>query len=191
MEVVTQRLRVFNHSFSVWSYSCEAVTEWILGWFSTGNLKNLHRHQKIKIKIRFIVMYREIHKISPPHSTHPGWHLLNTHMHKHRVTHWCGGQPITAPGEHADTVPCSVSSPIECREWESNRQPSGYWTTHSNHRVMADLTTFVHFVQLSCSSFMTWQKCEHVNMKMWKPSTAHFCDNLTKYFVASKHNHGH
>ena len=27
-------------------------------------------------------MYREIHEISPPHLTHPGWHLLNTHMHR-------------------------------------------------------------------------------------------------------------
>ena len=31
-------------------------------------------------------MYR-IHKICPPLLTHPGWHLLNTHMHMHRVTH--------------------------------------------------------------------------------------------------------
>ena len=41
---------------------------------------------KIKIKIRFIVMLmQEIHKFTTPLLTHPGQHLLNTHMH--RVTH--------------------------------------------------------------------------------------------------------
>ena len=55
-----------------------------------------------------------IHKITPPHLTHPGWHLLNTHAHAQGHTlmetdaiHWSGGQPFTAPGEHRSTVPCS------------------------------------------------------------------------------------
>ena len=101
---------------------------------------------KIKIKIRFIFMYREIHKISPTHLTHPGWHLLNTHMHT--VTHSRRLMPYTgAVGSHSqclaqghlghgrrwtDTPPAVSSLIFEWQEWESNRQPSNYWT-HSNH----------------------------------------------------------
>ena len=58
--------------------------------------------------------------------------------------HWSCGQPITAPREHGavpwsrapqpwqggTATPPAVSSPIfEQWEWESTRQPSGYWTT--------------------------------------------------------------
>jgi len=45
-------------------------------------------------------MYREIHTISPLHLTHPGWHLLNTHIH--RVTHSWRQMPYPgAVGSHS------------------------------------------------------------------------------------------
>ena len=109
-------------------------------------------------EIRFVVMYREIHKISPPHLTHPGWHLLNTHLH--RVTHSWKQMPYTgAVGSHSqrpgskgglalghlshgkevDWHPssCQFHQSFEWRERESNHQPSGFWTTNSNHWATA------------------------------------------------------
>ena len=43
--------------------------------------------------------------------------------------------PFTAPGEQGgDTTPVvSFTNLFKWPEWESNRQPSDYWTTHSNH----------------------------------------------------------
>ena len=107
----------------------------------------------LRLRLDFIVMYTlyEIHKVSPPLLTHPGWHLLNTHAQGHTLMetdaiHWGGKQPFTAPREHGGTVSCSraprpwrggglsaVSFTNLWREWESNGQPSGYWTTRSNH----------------------------------------------------------
>ena len=49
----------------------------------------LHILILIKVKIRFIVMYREIHGICPPLLTHPGWHLLNIHAHGHTLRERC------------------------------------------------------------------------------------------------------
>jgi len=112
------------------------------------NVSNMASKQKrSKVKITLLSCHTKSHKISPPHLTHPGWHMLThtctctctgSHTHGDRChLHWSGGQPITAPGEHGGTVPCSmapqlvarrrtatppaVSSPIfERWEWESN-----------------------------------------------------------------------
>ena len=120
--------------------------------FCTGIQKK--PHWTIKRSDLLSCKYREIHKISPPHLTHPGWHLLSTHMH--RVTHQLrqmpliddrsGGQPFTAPGEHEGTVPCSRAP----QSWQGGGLPplqlsfhqslSGEWnrlTTHSKHWSMA------------------------------------------------------
>ena len=46
---------------------------------------------------------REIHKISPPHLTHPGWPAEHTHAHGYTLMetdaiYWSYGQSFTAPG---------------------------------------------------------------------------------------------
>ena len=90
-------------------------------------------------------MYRNTQNFS-----HPDWHLLNTNMH--RVTHWCHTLERWAAihREHGGTVHSSrapppwqgLDSPIfEKRKWESNHQPSSYWTTNSNHWATAAATT--------------------------------------------------
>ena len=81
-------------------------------------------------------------------------------MHMHRVTHSWRQMPYTKklPGQHGGTVPCSGvrclaqghlgrGTEVDCHpsssqftnvfERESNCQPSGYWTTHSNHWTTA------------------------------------------------------
>ena len=99
----------------------------------------------IKIKIRFIVIHT--HEICPPLLTHPGWHTHaqgHTHIETDAI-HWTGGQLFTASGEHGGmgvprrwtATPPAVSF-TNLFEWrDSNRQPSGYWTTHSNHWATA------------------------------------------------------
>ena len=77
-------------------------------------------------------------------------HPVDTHMHRNAI-HWSGGQPFTAPGLQGRIMPCSRApqpwqggglTPLAVSftnlfEWESNRQPSGDWTTHSNHWATA------------------------------------------------------
>ena len=81
--------------------------------------------------------YREIHEISPPHLTHPGWHLLNTHAHAHAhaqghtlfktdAIHWSGGQPIIAPREHGGAAPCSRAP----RPWRGGGLPPLQLSVH-------------------------------------------------------------
>jgi len=100
------------------------------------------------------------HEICPPLLTHPGWHLLThtctrSHTHRdrcHTLERWAAiqstwgarGYGALLKGTSAVTrkwtaTPPTVSSPIFER-WKnrgSNRQSSGYWTTHSHHWAKA------------------------------------------------------
>jgi len=122
------------------------------------NFKNCFRWGFLRLRLS--------HEITPLHLTHPGWHLLNTHMHMLRVTHswrqmpyagavgghsqhpgsmrvWCLAQGHVGRGN--PNLP-AVSSPIFLSSESVNRTANcqSYWTTHSHHwantaRILQDM----------------------------------------------------
>jgi len=78
------------------------------------------------------------HEVTPPHLTHPGWHLLNTHMHRvtlsWRQMQYTGvvgsqSQPITVPiTEHGGTAPCSRGP----RPWQGGGLPPLQLSVHQS-----------------------------------------------------------
>ena len=79
--------------------------------------------------------------------------MLNTHAHAQGHTlietnamHWSGnGAANYSTGFTRET---SVSPIFEWREWESNHQPSSYWTTHSNHSILGPLLFSLYMLPL-------------------------------------------
>jgi len=136
---------MFHVSFTTWQSFVQSPTVTLLAFrYFVFTWVGHTFYITIKIKIRFIVI-QEIHKSTPPHLTHPGWHLLNTHMHK--VTHswremsytlerwaaihsargaWGYGALLkgtSAVARRWTATPPVVSSPIfEGWHWESTRQ---------------------------------------------------------------------
>ena len=100
---------------------------------------------QIKIKIRFIC-HAYIRNLS-----HPGWHLLKHTLIETDAIHWSGGhsqhpgsmgvrclaQGHLSSDKEVNCPPSSCQFTNLLSGESGDRQPSGYWTTHTHHWATA------------------------------------------------------